>query len=85
MTILHYKISWFNRNNSRKGSWTKKHTTEVIENLGYEVHSASRKSFISTVYLSGTREEILKSRTEITRRLKAVHRLVPVKFEEVKD
>ena len=81
MTIYHYSLSWINRANMRKGSWTKKHTTEVVEKLGHEVHIRYR---ISTVYLSGTREEIIKDRTEITRRLKTVCRHIPIRFEEVK-
>lgn len=74
---LHYKIEFINRGASRKGYYSTKKTTEALERLGYEVHV---NGIISTVYLSGSREEILKARKEITNRLRIMYRTMPIKF-----
>lgn len=79
------EIKFFSRTNSRRGQWSTKRMGEALAKYGHEmepvIDPARGKALIQKVTFSGTRDEIIKQRKEITSIVKTVSQgAAPVKF-----
>lgn len=83
--IYNVRLEWWSRHQSRSvhNNWSIKSVVNVVKRLGYE--PIRMNEFLHCVEFSGTREEVIKQRTNITAAIKIVAREIPTKFHILEE
>ena len=78
-------VEIWSRGSSRKGSWSTKRVRERFKELGYDIKGKDPakpdNQMFQVVTITGTRDEIVKAKTDIQRTLRGIAGCrVPTKF-----